>query len=190
MLVSDATAALAMLRGTPGFPSDGVIALCDFGAGGTTVTLMDGRAGFAPVGPSLRYTDFSGDAIDQLVLDHLLASDVSTAMLGGSGRIGSQSRLLGACRRAKEQLSTAVAATVAGAPGQGAQLTRAEFEQLISTPLDRFLDWCQEALRRNGIGNSTLRGVAIVGGGRASRCSPRGCRDGSGCRCTAPRSRD
>lgn len=165
MLVSDATAALAMLRGTPGFPSDGVIALCDFGAGGTTVTLMDGRAGFAPVGPSLRYTDFSGDAIDQLVLDHLLASDVSTAMLGGSGRIGSQSRLLGACRRAKEQLSTAVAATVAGAPGQGAQLTRAEFEQLISTPLDRFLDWCQEALRRNGIGNSTLRGVAIVGGG-------------------------
>lgn len=116
MLVSDATAALAMLRGTPGFPSDGVIALCDFGAGGTTVTLMDGRAGFAPVGPSLRYTDFSGDAIDQLVLDHLLASDVSTAMLGGSGRIGSQSRLLGACRRAKEQLSTAVAATVAGRP--------------------------------------------------------------------------
>src|SRR6202011_3215443 len=33
VLLSDATAALAALRATPGFPTDGVIALCDFGAG-------------------------------------------------------------------------------------------------------------------------------------------------------------
>ncbi|BBY39406.1 hypothetical protein MMAN_35400 [Mycobacterium mantenii] len=163
MLVSDATAALAALRGTPGFGADGVIALCDFGAGGTTVTLMDAKAGFAPVGPAARYTDFSGDAIDQLVLDHLLASDVSTAMLGGTARVGSQARLLGACRRAKEQLSTAAVGTIAGASGDAAQLSRSDFEQLLSTPLDRFLSSVDESLRRNGI--RKLGAVAIVGGG-------------------------
>lgn len=165
MLVSDATAALAALRGTPGFGADGVIALCDFGAGGTTVTVVDTHAGFAPVGPAVRHTDFSGDAIDQLIADHLLASDVSTGVLGGTARIGSQTRLLGACRRAKEQLSTAAVSTVAGASGEVAQLTRTEFEQLISPPLDRFVAALQDALRRNGIQNANLRGVAIVGGG-------------------------
>lgn len=165
MLVSDATAALAALRGTPGFGADGVIALCDFGAGGTTVTLMDAKAGFAPVGPAARNTDFSGDAIDQLILDHLLASDVSTAMLGGAARVGSQARLLGACRRAKEQLSTAAVGTIAGASGDGAQLTRTEFEQLVAAPLDRFLTSVDESLRRNGIANAGLSAVAITGGG-------------------------
>lgn len=165
MLVSDATAALAALRATPGFQADGVIALCDFGAGGTTVTLMDARAGFAPVGPAARYTDFSGDAIDQLILDHLLASDVSTAMLGGTARVGSQARLLGACRRAKEQLSTAAVGTIAGASGDAAQLSRAEFEQLISAPLDRFLSVVEESLRRNAIPDGRLSAVAIAGGG-------------------------
>ncbi|OBE95109.1 Hsp70 family protein [Mycobacterium sp. 852002-10029_SCH5224772] len=165
MLVSDATAALAALRDTPGFPADGVIALCDFGAGGTTVTLMDARAGFAPAGPAVRHTDFSGDAIDQLIVDHLLASDVSTAVLGGSARMGSQTRLLDACRRAKEQLSTAPVSTVAGASGEAAQLTRTDFEQLISPSLDRFVTSLEETLRSNGIPNANLRGVAIVGGG-------------------------
>lgn len=165
MLVSDATAALTALRGQPGFPADGVIALCDFGAGGTTVTLMDAQAGFAPVGPAVRHTDFSGDAIDQLIVDHLLASDVSTAVLGGSGRTGSQPRLLGACRRAKEQLSSAAVSTVAGASGEVAQLTRTEFEQLISPALDRFVTSLQDTLQRNRIPNANLRAVAIVGGG-------------------------
>lgn len=164
MLVSDATAAVAALRGTPGFPADGVVALCDFGGGGTTVTALDAHAGFAPVGPAARHTDFSGDAIDQLIVDHLLASDVSTAILG-SARTGSQTRLLAACRRAKEQLSTAAVSTVAGAPGDAAQLTRTEFEQLISPPLDRFIASLQDTLRRNGIPNANLRAVAIVGGG-------------------------
>lgn len=165
MLVSDATAAVAALRGTPGFPADGVVALCDFGAGGTTVTVLDAQAGFAPVGPAVRHTDFSGDAIDQLIVDHLLASDVSTAVLGGSARMGSQSRLLAASRRAKEQLSTAAVSTVAGASGEAAQLTRTELEQLISPPLDRFVTTLQETLRRNGVPNTNLRAVAIAGGG-------------------------
>ncbi|OBB82807.1 Hsp70 family protein [Mycobacterium sp. 852002-30065_SCH5024008] len=165
VLVSDATAALAALRGRPGFPSAGVVALCDFGASGTSVTLMDAGSHFTRVGPTVRSADFSGDAIDQLVLGRLRASDDTMADLGSTVRMGSQSRLLGECRRAKEQLSTAATASVALAPGANAQLSRAELEQLISEPLDRFLGTLEEALRRNGIARGRLAAVAAVGGG-------------------------
>src|SRR6202008_574326 len=62
VLISDATAALAALRATPGFGTDGVIALCDFGAGGASITLTNAGSNFQQIGPSVRYTDFAGDA--------------------------------------------------------------------------------------------------------------------------------
>ncbi|WP_102418929.1 Hsp70 family protein [Mycobacterium sp. 4858] len=160
VLVSDATAAVAALRGRPGFPGAGIVALCDFGASGTSVTLMDAGSNFARVGPTVRYADFSGDAIDQLVLSGLQASDDTMADLASTTRIGSQTRLLAECRRAKEQLSTAASASVGGA-----QLSRAELERLISEPLDRFLNVVEEALRRNGIPKAGLAAVASAGGG-------------------------
>ena len=97
VLVSDAMAALAALRGQPGFPTDGVVALCDFGAGGTTVTLIDAGSNYRQIGPSVRYADFSGDAIDQLILDHLLAGVDATTSDGlpNTTRAGSLARLLG-----------------------------------------------------------------------------------------------
>jgi hypothetical protein len=164
-LVSDATAALAALRSRPGFPVDGVIALCDFGASGTTVTLMDARSHFSRIGPSVRYTEFSGDAIDQLILNHLRPSDATAADTAATARIGSQTRLLGDCRRAKEQLSTATEATIARAPGDEVRLSRRDFEQLIAEPLDRLFDTVAETLRRNTIPEARLATIAIVGGG-------------------------
>jgi actin-like ATPase involved in cell morphogenesis len=163
LVISDAAAALAALRTQPGFPTDGVIALCDFGAGGTTVTLTSSQQ----IGPSLRYADFSGDAIDQLVFDHVrtAASDVTTADLASTARIGAHTRLLGACRRAKEQLSSATVTTIPAGSGDGIGLSRTEFEQLISGPLDRFVSAVEDTLQRNGIQRSNLAAVAIVGGG-------------------------
>jgi hypothetical protein len=167
VLISDATAALAALRAQPGFPTDGVIALCDFGAGGTSVTLTNAASNFQQIGPSVRDTDFSGDAIDQLVVDHVrtAASDVTTTDLASTARIGAQSRLLRECRRAKEQLSTATVATVAAGSGADVQLPRTEFEQLISGPLDRFISMLENTLQRNGIQRSQVTALAIVGGG-------------------------
>jgi Hsp70 protein len=166
VLVSDATAALAALRNRPGFPTDGVIAVCDFGASGTSVTLLDAKSHFARIGTSVRHAEFSGDATDQAILNYLSASDATTAnVVAGTARIGSQTRLLGECRRAKEQLSTAAATTVALAAGGDAQLSRTELEQLMSEPLDRFLRAVEETLRRNGISESRLAAVATAGGG-------------------------
>ncbi len=165
VLLPDATAALGVLRSKPGFPTGGVVALCDFGASGTSVTLMDAGSNFTHIGPSVRYADFSGDAIDQLIFNHLRPSDVTTGSLASTARIGSQARLLGEGRRAKEQLSTATVTTVAAASGEDVRLSRTEFEQIISEPLDRFLSTLEDTLRRNGIPKARLAAVATVGGG-------------------------
>jgi actin-like ATPase involved in cell morphogenesis len=167
VVISDATTALAALRTRPGFPSGGVIALCDFGAGGTSISLTNAESNFRQIGPTVRYAEFSGDAIDQLVLEHVrtVASDVTTADLASTARIGSQTRLLGECRRAKEQLSTATVTTISAGTGDDVRLSRTEFEQLISGPLDRFVGTVEDVLQRNGIQRPNLTAVAVVGGG-------------------------
>src|SRR5579875_2648840 len=62
-LLPDSTAALTALQSNPGLPTRGIIALCDFGGTGTSLTLVD-AAGYHPVAPTVRHTDFSGDLID------------------------------------------------------------------------------------------------------------------------------
>ncbi len=56
-VVSDATAALTALAAEPGLPSRGVVALCDFGATGTSITLADAGNDFAALGPTVRCED-------------------------------------------------------------------------------------------------------------------------------------
>lgn len=168
-LISDATAALTDLRAQPGFPTGGVVAVCDFGASGTSVTLNNTGSNSKQIGPSVRNAEFSGDAIDQLLLNHVraYAPEVEGAGdLTDTGRKVSPTRLLAACQRAKEQLSTATAATVAGLAGSAdVTLSRSEFEQLISEPLGRFVGSLEDVLQRKGIPRADLAAVAIVGGG-------------------------
>ena len=72
-VVSDAVAALTALRAQPGLPSRGIVALCDFGATGTTITLADAAAGFRAVGESVRFEEFCGEQIDQAILKQVIA---------------------------------------------------------------------------------------------------------------------
>jgi molecular chaperone DnaK (HSP70) len=63
-LLSDAAAAISALQSDPGVPARGVIALCDFGGTGTSITLVNASRGYAPLGPTVRHTEFCGDLID------------------------------------------------------------------------------------------------------------------------------
>lgn len=168
-LVSDARAALAALYAKPGFPTDGVVALCDFGASGTSVTLSDAASNFRRIGHTVRYPDYSGDQVDQAILRRLQFAFVGgNSDIAGTTPVGSLSRRLDECRRAKEQLSAATVTVVpAEMPGVGedVRLSRAELEDLISEPLDRFISTVEEVLRHNGVPASRLAAVATVGGG-------------------------
>jgi hypothetical protein len=168
--IPDATAALAALHSEPGFPTDGVVTLCDFGASGTSVTLTDAASNFQQIGPTVRYGEFSGDRIDQLMLRNLQTGDLLAGDADGTGTspMASLSRRFDECRRAKERLSAATV-TVVPAPmpgfGQDARLSRGEFEDMISEPLDEFVAAVEDILQRNGIPRAKLAAAATVGGG-------------------------
>ena len=173
-LVSDTTAAVATLSNNPGFPTDGVVVLVDLGDSGTSITLTDASSNYQPIRPTLRSRQFSGAAIDQLILKHVLAAaprvdaaDLSDTATG----MAPMTHLVGGCRRAKEQLSAATvttiptAATRSPSSGLDLRLSRSEFDQLITGPLQQFIAEIEELLQRNDIQQKHLTAVATVGGG-------------------------
>ena len=169
-LLPDSVAALMALQANPGVPNRGIIAVCDFGGTGTTVALLDAADGYQAVGPAVRYREFSGDLIDQALLTHVVA-DLSSAGsfdTSATSAIGSLTRLRGACRHAKEELSSTSAVTLtADVPGYRGDIrvTRDELVDAIRQPLDRFITVVHEILQRNGIRAEGLTAIALVGGG-------------------------
>jgi hypothetical protein len=166
----DATAALTALQQHPGVPARGVIAVCDFGGTGTSITLADAANGFAPLAPTERHLDFSGDQVDQALLTHVVGglSSAGSVDLTGTSAIGSLTRLRAQCRAAKERLSTAsVTALAADLPGHGGdiRITRTELDEAIRDPLAAFVEELQQTLQRIGIRPADLAAVATVGGG-------------------------
>lgn len=171
ILVADTTAALTALAANPGLPIRGVIALCDFGGSGTSITLVD-AATSAPIASTLRHLDFSGDLIDQGVLAHVIAelSAGGTLDVTGTSAIGSLTRLRAQCRAAKERLSTV---TVTALPAElpnfrgDVRLTRTELDSVMGRPLADFVAVLQDTLARAGVRPADLAAVASVGGAAA-----------------------
>ncbi|WP_044515299.1 Hsp70 family protein, partial [Mycolicibacterium septicum] len=171
-LVPDSLTALAALRADPGLPTEGVVVLCDFGGSGTSVTLADAGAGFTTIGQTVRYPDFSGDQIDQALLNHVLSgiATAGDADPAGTAAVGSLARLRAECRQAKERLSAETATSIpTELPGFNSEfrVTRPELDQLVSAPLAGLLDVVEDTLQRNNIALSSVNAVATVGGGAA-----------------------
>ncbi len=169
-LISDATAALTALRDDPGVPTSGLIALCDFGGSGTSITVVDAANGSQPVGPTVRHTEFSGDLIDKAVLTQVLdgLSDAGSLDVTGTFAIGPLGRLRAQCRAAKERLSTTAATSlVADLPGHrgDVRLTRNELDDAIRAPLTDLAGVLQQTVDRNGARSGALVAVASAGGG-------------------------
>ncbi|MGZ6778672.1 MAG: Hsp70 family protein [Mycobacterium sp.] len=166
-LISDAEAAITALRDDPGLPTSGVIALCDFGGSGTSITLIDAANG-EQLGQTVRHNELSGDLIDQAVLVQVMdgLSDAGAVDVTGTSAIGPLSRLRAQCRAAKERLSTTSATSlVADLPGHRGEvrLTRNELDDAVRQPLTDFAGTLQETLDRYGARG--LAAVASVGGG-------------------------
>ena len=170
VLLPDSEAALFALDANPGVPNSGIVAVCDFGGSGTTLSLVDAADRYRAVTHAVRHTEFSGDRLDQALLTHVI-NDLST---GGSfdtsatSAIGSLKQLRTACRYAKEQLSSANAtALTADVPGYSGEirLTRDDLEDAIRQPLDSFIGFFHDVLQLNGIRLEDLAAVASVGGG-------------------------
>src|SRR6202022_1749575 len=101
-LIPDSVAALAALQAAPGLPSSGVVALVDLGGSGTSITLADAGSNFDQIGETVRYPDFSGDQIDQALLNHVVAGigEANNPDPTGTLGLGSLGRAAGAGRHA------------------------------------------------------------------------------------------
>jgi hypothetical protein len=168
-LVSDAVAALTALAANPGLPRQGVVALMDFGGGGTSITLTDASSGYEPI-ETVRLTDFSGEQIDQALLAHVLdgISDIDGIDPAGTAAVGSLTALRDECRRAKETLSEETSAEVSiemPRYSSAFPITRTEFEALIVQPFTGVLAELDDMLQRNRIAWADVSTVAVVGGG-------------------------
>ncbi|MEV0668993.1 Hsp70 family protein [Mycobacterium sp. NPDC050441] len=158
----DSVAALTAIQSYPGLPARGVVALCDFGGTGTSLTLADAAAGFATIGRTIRYDEFSGDLIDQELLRGVLNNlDAEPA---GTAAVTALTRLRDQCRTAKEQLSDQSATSLTGV-GSAIRLTRAELDAVMDQPLGGVIEAMLDLLRRNGIHPAQLAALVTVGGG-------------------------
>jgi hypothetical protein len=172
VLIPDTVAAVTALQAGPGLPADGVVALCDFGGSGSSITLVDADRDYQQIGETVRHFEFSGDVIDQALLTHVVAELGGPADIDvtGTSALGSLTRLRAECRGAKEQLSAStVASVLAELPGRRSEIriTRTELDELIAAPLSDFIAALEDALQRAGVPAANLAAVAGYGGGAA-----------------------
>ncbi|CAN5352547.1 hypothetical protein BH09ACT8_BH09ACT8_31270 [soil metagenome] len=170
MLLPDVAAVTTALAHDPGLPARGVIAVCDVGGSGTTLSLVDAAGGYRPIGPVVRHVDFSGDLVDQAVLTQVIGdlAGAGSVDLASTSAIGSLSRLRVQCRGAKERLAAgAVTALPVELPGYrgDVRLTRDELDDAVRAPLRDVVELIHDTMRRNGIRPGDLAAVATVGGG-------------------------
>lgn len=170
ILIPDAASALFAVRANPGIPARGIVAICDFGGSGTSITLVDASAEYQPLEPTFRHHDFSGDLIDQSLLSYVMSEMPRTGPFDPSGTsaIGSLTRLRAECRTAKEQLSSSTATTMVDElPGRHGdiRLTRNELEDAIGDSLDSVVRVLEQAMGRNGIHAADLAAIVSMGGG-------------------------
>jgi hypothetical protein len=169
-LISDAVASLTALNRNPGLSPHGVVALLDFGGGGTSITLADAASAFEPIEDTNRYTEFSGDQIDQALLNHVLEGITNAGGIdpAATAAVGSLTRLREECRDAKERLSAeTVTELIAELPGyrSSIRVTRAELDNLMALPLAGVLSTLENALERNRISWYNVSAVVTIGGG-------------------------
>jgi len=169
-LVSDAIAALTGANAELCLAATGVVGLLDFGGTGTSATLVNLADDLELVTPTMRYTAFSGDEIDQALLLRAFEElgpgsgidPASTAAVGELGYLREQ------CRAAKERLSTETVVELAAELGGRSctlRMTRDELGDLIQDQLSGFIYAFDEMLTRHRKSWMDLSAVVTVGGG-------------------------
>ena len=145
----------------------------DLGGGTFDVSIVRIEAGVVEVLSSQGDTKLGGDDFDQLLTEHVANRFLSDFDYDLRSHPATRWRLRQACERAKCELSSSSSvrlaeefiATSDGKPlNLDLEITRREYEQLISPLVERTVECVDAAIRESGLVSSQLDELILVGG--------------------------
>ncbi len=151
----------------------GVVAVFDFGGGTFDISILEIGDGVFEVKATNGDTHLGGDDFDQALIDYVAAEFKKSAGIDVRKDPMAMQRLKEACEKAKIDLSSMpqtdvnlpfITADANGPKHLQVSITRAKFESLIESLVDRAKGPCLQALKDSGLDASKIDDVILVGG--------------------------
>lgn len=152
---------------------DQTILVYDLGGGTFDVSILELGDGFFEVKATSGDNKLGGDDFDQIIIDHLVAEFKKDQGIDLSKDKAAVQRLKDAAEKAKKELSGVLTTSISlpfitmsdGVPQHlEMNLTRAKFEELAATLVERTLGPTRQALSDSGLSASQIDKVVLVGG--------------------------
>ncbi|MAJ59197.1 MAG: molecular chaperone DnaK [Phycisphaerae bacterium] len=152
---------------------DEKIAVYDFGGGTFDISILEVGENVVEVKSTSGDTHLGGDNLDQCVIEYLVDEFKKDQGIDLTQDSMALQRLREAAEKAKMELSSAqstdinlpyITADQTGPKHLALKLTRAKFEQLIESLVERTLEPCRKALADSGIKAGEIDEVVLVGG--------------------------
>ncbi|MDQ0900259.1 MULTISPECIES: molecular chaperone DnaK [unclassified Paenibacillus] len=152
---------------------DQTILVYDLGGGTFDVSILELGDGFFEVKATSGDNKLGGDDFDQVIIDYLVAEFKKEQGIDLSKDKAAVQRLKDAAEKAKKELSGVLTTTVSlpfitvadGVPQHlELNLTRAKFEELSASLVERTLGPTRQALQDSGLSTSQIDKVVLVGG--------------------------
>lgn len=149
------------------------IAVFDLGGGTFDISVLEISGGVFEVKSTNGDTFLGGEDFDILLLNHLLDSFKKQEGIDLKGDRLAVQRLREAAEKAKIELSSTVSteinlpfltADATGPKHMNLKMTRADFENLVSSLLERTKEPCNKCLKDAGLSKNELGQVLLVGG--------------------------
>lgn len=153
--------------------NDETIAVYDFGGGTFDVSILEVSEGMVEVLATNGDTALGGDDLDQVLIDFLIEEFKNDSGVDVSKDRMVLQRLKEAAERAKIELSSTLeteislpflTADATGPKHLNVKLSRAKFEQMISSIIARTIEPCRKALADAKLQPSDINEVVLVGG--------------------------
>ena len=171
-IINEPTAA-ALAYGLDKKNQDSTIVVYDLGGGTFDASILELGEGVFEVKSTNGDTHLGGDDFDQVLIDHLAETFIKQENIDLRKDPMALQRLKEAAEKAKIELSSSAetdinlpyVTAVDGVPKHLVlKLTRAKFEQLADSLVERTLAPCKEALKDAGLSISDIDEVILVGG--------------------------
>jgi len=152
---------------------DEKIAVYDFGGGTFDISILEVGDNVVEVKATSGDTHLGGDDLDHKVIEYLVAEFKKDQGIDLTQDSMALQRLREAAEKAKVELSTAVSTDInlpyitadkSGPKHFTLKLSRAKFEQLVESDIERTLEPCRKALADSGLSASEIDEIVLVGG--------------------------